>query len=101
LPATIPGGVYSELQEVTRRRLTLGDPERKEGMGGAAKQMALAFELPLMMVAPAIVGGGIGYFLDRWLHTKPFLMIVLGLLGVGIGLRDVVKAASAGDKKSG
>jgi F0F1-type ATP synthase assembly protein I len=47
------------------------------------------------------LGGAIGYFLDRWLHTKPWLMIVLGFCGVGIGLFDALRTASAGDKKNG
>jgi ATP synthase protein I len=64
------------------------------------KQVALAMELPFLLVGPAVVGGAIGYFLDRWLHTKPWVMIVLGLCGVAVGLRDTLKAANAGDKKS-
>ncbi len=64
------------------------------------KQFALALELPFMLVGPPVVGGAIGYFLDSWLHTKPWVMIVLGLCGVAVGLRDTIKAAGAGDKKS-
>jgi len=47
------------------------------------------------------LGGVIGYFLDRWLHTKPALLLVLGLLGLGIGIYDVVRSASLLDKKDG
>lgn len=61
--------------------------------------MALAFQMPFMIVGPVILGGVIGYFLDRWLHTKPLLLIVLGILGIVVGLRDVLKAAAAQDKK--
>jgi ATP synthase protein I len=67
--------------------------------GSAIKQIALAFELPVLIVGPVIVGGAIGFFLDKWLHTKPWMMIVLGFLGIGIGLRDVLKAAAMQDKK--
>lgn len=69
------------------------------GTGNAIKQVALAFELPIMIVGPVILGGAIGFFLDKWLHTKPWMMIVLGFLGIGIGLRDVLKAAAMQDKK--
>ncbi|MGH9770983.1 MAG: AtpZ/AtpI family protein [Candidatus Acidiferrales bacterium] len=68
--------------------------------GGTIKQIALAFELPFMVVAPVLLGGGIGYLLDRWLHTKPLLMIVLGIVGVILGIRDALKAASAEDQKN-
>jgi ATP synthase protein I len=76
------------------------DPSPKKSSGGAMKQVALAMELPFLLVGPAVVGGAIGYFLDRWLHTKPWVMNVLGLCGVAVGLRDTLKAANAGDKKS-
>jgi F0F1-type ATP synthase assembly protein I len=39
--------------------------------------MALAMELPFLLAGGALVGGLFGYLLDRWLHTKPFLMIRL------------------------
>jgi len=44
-----------------------------------------------VLVAAVAVGGLIGYFLDRWLHTKPVLMLVLGFLGFFGGLRDVLR----------
>jgi ATP synthase protein I len=57
-------------------------------------QFALAMELPFIMVASIGVGGVIGYFLDQWLHTKPYLMLVFGLLGFFGGLRDMLRRAS-------
>ncbi len=76
-----------------------GNPSSQKDPGGAIRQMALAFELPFMLVGPVVLGGAIGYFLDRWLHTKPLLLIVLGLLGVVVGVLDAIKIASAQDKK--
>jgi ATP synthase protein I len=75
-------------------------PSGRKDPGGTIKQVALGFELPFMLVAPVLLGAGVGYVLDHWLHTKPVLMVILGILGVGIGIRDTLKAASAGDKKS-
>ena len=75
-----------------------GDPSSGKD-SGTVKQMALAFELPFMLVGPVVLGGAIGYFLDRWLHTKPLLLIVLGILGVIVGVMDAVKIAGAQDKK--
>jgi ATP synthase protein I len=75
------------------------DPSSDKKVGGAVKEMALAFQLPFMIVGPVILGGVIGFFLDRWLHTKPLLMIVLGVLGIVVGLRDALKSAALQDKK--
>jgi ATP synthase protein I len=80
--------------------MALGNVPGGKDSGGSVKQIALAFELPFMVVAPVILGGVIGFFLDRWLHTKPLLLIVLGILGVVVGIRDALKIADAQDKKS-
>lgn len=79
--------------------MDLQDPSKKDP--NALRQIALAVELPFLLVGPAVILGAIGYFLDRWLHTKPWIMLVLGLGGVALGLRDTLKAASRGEKKSG
>jgi ATP synthase protein I len=78
----------------------LQDPSPKKN-SSAVRQIALAMELPFVLVGPAVVAGAIGYFLDRWLHTKPWIMLVLGLCGVALGLRDTLKAASRAEKKNG
>ena len=55
-----------------------------------------------------VVGGGLGWLLDNYLHTKPIFIIVLSLLGGAAGIRNVIVAANemnaaiaAQDKKSG
>ena len=60
-------------------------------MPTAAQQMAMAMELPFVLVSAIVVGGLMGYFLDRWLHTKPVLMLVFGALGFFAGVRDVLR----------
>ena len=58
----------------------------------------MAWTLPFTLVVPMVVGGGIGYFADRWLHTKPLFLLLLGLAGLGIGIRDALKSAKLLDK---
>jgi ATP synthase protein I len=58
-------------------------------------QFALATELPFTLVLAVVLGGGLGYFLDRWLHTKPILMLILGGLGFFAGVREVLRRLSA------
>jgi ATP synthase protein I len=65
-------------------------PAEKEA-GGFSRQFAMAMELPFVLVASVGVGGLAGYVLDRWLHTKPFLMLIFGALGFIGGLRDVLR----------
>lgn len=61
-----------------------------------SQQFAIAMELPFIIVAAVIVGGIFGYLLDRWLHTPPVLMLVLGGLGFFAGLRDVLSRTKKG-----
>jgi F0F1-type ATP synthase assembly protein I len=59
--------------------------------------MALARELPFRLAGGALVGGLFGYLLDRWLHTKPGLMILIGAVGFAVGLRDMLKRLDKSD----
>jgi len=56
-----------------------------------ASNSALALELPFTLVGAMAIGVALGYFLDRWLHTGPILMIILGALGFIAGLREVLR----------
>jgi len=60
-----------------------------------SNQASLAMELPFTLVAAVMFGGGMGYFLDRWLHTKPLFMIILGGLGFFAGVREVIRRLPA------
>jgi ATP synthase protein I len=66
----------------------------EQGAAGFSRQFAMALELPFVLVAAIIVGGLLGFFLDQWLHTKPYLMLILGFLGFFGGLRDVLRRVS-------
>jgi ATP synthase protein I len=58
---------------------------------GETHQFAMAMELPLIIVAAIGIAGLLGFFLDRWLHTKPIFMIILGAVGFAVGVRDVLR----------
>ena len=68
--------------------------------GSAARQMAMATELPFVIVSGTAVGGFIGYLLDRWWHTKPWMLVVLGFVGFFIGVRDVLRRMGKGGSDS-
>jgi ATP synthase protein I len=48
-------------------------------------------ELPFVFVGSIVIGGGLGWLIDRWLHTGPYLMIVFGGLGFYAGLREMLR----------
>lgn len=62
--------------------------------GSASAAWSLGMKAASEFVAAAVVGGAIGYGLDRLLHTKPAFTIVFFLLGVAAGVWGVVRATS-------
>ena len=58
-------------------------------------QSALAMELPFTLVGAVVFAGLLGYFLDKWLHTGPWLMVVFGGLGFVAGVREVIRRLPA------
>jgi ATP synthase protein I len=76
----------SDNNEKQDRELT---PAEKQA-AGFSRQFAMAMEMPFVIVSAVAVGGVLGYFLDKWLHTSPVLMLVVGGLGFFAGLRDVL-----------
>lgn len=60
-----------------------------------ATNSALALELPFTLVGAIAIGVAIGYFADRWMHTRPVIMVVLGALGFVAGLREVLRRLPA------
>jgi ATP synthase protein I len=51
----------------------------------------LAMELPFTLVGAIVLGGFLGYLLDRWLHTRPWLTVVVGGFGFVGGVVEVVR----------
>jgi F0F1-type ATP synthase assembly protein I len=63
-------------------------------------QFGLAMELPFVLFGAIAIGGLLGYFLDRWLHTKVLFTLIFGGLGFYAGVRDVLRRLSTnGDGK--
>jgi ATP synthase protein I len=72
-------------------------PAPRKRPESASSQYATALELPIVLVSAIVVGGFLGYLLDRWLHTKPIFMLILGGVGFYVGVRDVLRRVSRGD----
>ena len=54
--------------------------------------------LGIDLVANTVVGLAIGYFLDRWLGTTPWLMITGLILGSIAGFMTIFRALNKQDK---
>jgi F0F1-type ATP synthase assembly protein I len=71
-----------------------GPPEEKR-VQNFASNSALALELPFTLAGAIGAGILLGYFLDKWFHTRPALMVLLGALGFIAGVREVIRRLPA------
>ena len=49
--------------------------------------------------AALVVGVVLGYWIDRWLHTKPFGIIIFLFLGFGAGFLNLYRSQTGGNDK--
>ena len=56
--------------------------------------MGNAFKLGTELVAAVGVGTIIGFILDSWFGTKPWLIIIFFFLGAAAGIINVIRAAN-------
>ena len=61
--------------------------------------MGSAFKLGTELVAAVGVGTIIGFILDSWFGTKPWLIIIFFFLGAAAGMLNVIKAANRMQEK--
>ena len=61
--------------------------------------MGNAFKLGTELVAAVAVGTIIGFILDSWFDTKPWLIIIFFFLGSAAGMLNVIRTANKMQKK--
>ncbi len=62
--------------------------------------MGSAFRLGTELVAAVLVGTIIGFILDNWFDTKPWLIIIFFFIGVIAGMLNVIRVAKNMQKGS-
>ena len=75
------------------KKQVLSDSEKRGSF------MGNAFKLGTELVAAVVVGTIIGFILDCWFGTKPWLIIIFFFLGAAAGMLNVIKAANRMQKE--
>ena len=75
-----------------------GKVEARDPGGGPETQppgsaLGLAFRVGVELVSALAIGLGIGWLLDAWLDTRPWLMMVFIILGGAAGILNVYRMA--------
>ena len=60
---------------------------------GQGDAMARGFKISAEQIGGVVVGGGLGWILDKWLGTFPALFILFFLLGSAAGILNIVRQA--------
>ena len=68
---------------------------------GLGQAMSLGFRVLAEFVSATVVGGLIGWQLDVWIGTSPFLLILFLGLGVVAGFWNIYRLAAAPTGRSG
>ena len=92
---TIPEDFKTRLK-IAKSKLKKNSDSSNEKRG---KFMGNAFKLSTEFVAAVGVGTIIGFILDSWFGTKPWLIIIFFFLGSAAGMLNVIKTAKLMQKK--
>jgi ATP synthase protein I len=86
-------GLAARIAEARSRRQVRTEEggSRDESSG---RFLSMAMRIGVELVAALVVAMGAGWLLDRWLGTKPWLMIAFFFLGSAAGIMNVYRAVN-------
>jgi len=103
-----PGGTSDDRKSLDDldARLRSAQAREAEAEGGGPKNstssgLGMGLRIGVEMVAGLGVGLAIGWGLDHWLGTKPWLMILFFFLGAAAGILNAYRASSGMDDSVG
>jgi ATP synthase protein I len=64
------------------------------GNPGLQQGLALGFRIGVELVTAVVVSVAVGWAIDRWLGTRPWVMLVMFFLGVAAGMLNVYRAVT-------
>ena len=91
------------IPEDFKTRLKIAKSKIKKQVQSDSEQrgafLGSAFKLGTELVAAVAVGTIIGFILDSWFDTKPWLIIIFFFLGAAAGMLNVIRTANRMQKE--
>ncbi len=88
------GGFDQRLQEARDRQGLIDPDAAPKGKDLPDGAIGAGTRVGVEMVSAVVVGLVIGLWLDRWLHTAPWLMLLFLVLGMAAGVMNVFRLVS-------
>ena len=76
--------------KIAKDKLKSNDSEEKNGQKSS---LGVAFKMSTELVSAVAVGTIIGFILDNWFGTKPWLILIFFFIGVIAGILNVIRSA--------
>jgi|TARA_B100000214_G_scaffold307022_1_gene238140 ATP synthase protein I len=79
--------------EDLKKKIKKATSNKKTNFQNRGNAFGIAMRLGTEFVAAVFVASFIGFYLDKWLETTPFLMIIFFFIGAGTGILNVVRSS--------
>ena len=76
--------------KIAKSKAKLGDSTKNKETNSS---IGVAFKMSTELVSAVVVGTIIGFILDNWFGTKPWLILIFFFVGVIAGIMNVIKSA--------
>ncbi|SFZ86102.1 ATP synthase protein I [Devosia enhydra] len=80
------------------KRGQMGPAEADGRSSGQMSALGRGFRIGSEFAAAILVGAALGYLLDLWLGTQPWIMLVMLLFGFAAGILNVTRAVAEMNK---
>ncbi len=76
-----------------RLRKARGEQDQRESKPSRSRPIGQALRLATEMASALFVGAILGWFLDQWLGTRPWLLLLFLVLGMAAGFLNAYRTA--------
>ena len=86
----MPKDTFKTRLEIAKKKIS------KKNLGKdvqSVSKIGIAFKMSTELVAAVLVGTIIGFILDNWFGTKPWLILIFFFIGVIAGILNVIRSA--------
>ena len=91
----MPDDQFKTRLKIARNRIKT----KNSNKNAPQSNLGVAFKLSTELVSAVAVGTIIGFILDNWFGTKPWLILIFFLVGVIAGIMNVIRSAKKMQKK--